>query len=213
MTAVLKPTSAMAKPQTPTTPTGRWRHAALAACFWGLGAAAQIPAAPSSSAAEVAVGTSGPERLGHLACGEARFEARTRYLEVPDQNRQVQTQQLSLLREASDPPRLLPHEGKPLRQPFLKQTPVLDAWVSGWACLASADAQHHYLYLIYTCTESPLRPACAGSSREWVRLLDLSGRALNAGFAHEGQRTPSLMKRLGLERYLQEGVSLRDISD
>lgn len=179
----------------------------LAFCLLGLSATAEPhpPVDPSSIA--------GQERTGALNCGSARFEATTRFLDVPDQSRQVSSQTLQSLGQGLTAPHRLPHEGRPLKQPFLKQTPVLDAWVSGWACLASADGQHLYLYLLYTCTESPSRPACAGTEREWPRLLDLSGRPLNAGFAHAGPRTGRLMLKLGLGRYLQEGVSLKDITD
>lgn len=179
--------------------------AALACCFSALCLAAEAQPSPPT--------TTVVEQHGQLACGTARFEAVTQYLEVPDHDRQVQAQRLSLIGEAPGSSHSLPHEGRLLRQPFLRQTPVLDAWVSGWACVASADGRHQYLYLMYVCAESPLRPACAGDTREWVRLLDTRGRPLNGGFPHAGPRTPALMKRLGLGRHLQEGVTLKDIAD
>jgi hypothetical protein len=70
----------------------------------------------------------------------------------------------------------------------------------------------HDLYLLYACTESLRRPACSGTEREWPRLLDLSCRPLSADFSHAGPRTGRLMQKLGLGRYLQEGVSLKDIT-
>lgn len=172
--------------------------------FWLGGLSATAQAQPQASP--------GPEQTGFLSCGPARFEASTQYLDLPDHDRQVVAQKLGRLGAGSTLPHRLPHEGRPLKQPFLKSMPVLDAWVSGWACLVSADGQHHYLYLLYACTESPHRPACAGTEREWPRLLDLSGRPLNAAFARTGPRTPRLMQKLGLGRYLQEGVSLKDIT-
>jgi len=184
------------------TPRASWLPALLLS-LGGLSATAQAqpPASP------------GPEQTGFLSCGPARFEARTQYLDLPDHDRQVVAQKLGRLGADRTLPYRLPHEGRPLKQPFLKSMPVLDAWVSGWACLVSADGQHHYLYLLYACTESPHRPACTGTEREWPRLLNLSGRPLNAGFGRTGPRTPRLMQKLGLGRYLQEGVHLKDITD
>lgn len=183
------------------------RLPALALCLLVLKATAEPH--PLANPSPIAA----PEKIGALNCGSARFEARTQTLDLPDHDRQVVAQSLGRLGTDSTPPHRLPHEGRPLKQPFLKQTPVLDAWVSGWACLTSADGRHQYLYLLYTCAESPRRPGCVGTEREWPRLLDLSGRPLNAGFAHAGPRTSRLMRKLGLGRYLQEGVSLKDITD
>lgn len=98
-----------------------------------------------------------------------------------------------------------------MRQPFLKSVPVLDASITGWTCL-SASTGNSFLYVVYTCTESQLRPDCVGTSREWDRLFDTKGRALNVGYPKSGNRTSVLMKRLGLGRYA-DGVQLQDIED
>ena len=154
----------------------------------------------------------GKARLGHLSCGGATLTAKTVYLDVDDQDRQTLSQTITLTRPERSGPIVLPGDGRPLRQPFLKNVPVLDAAVTGWACLTAADGKA-YVYVIYTCAESPSRPDCEGDRREWVRLFDAQGKALNAGFSHEGSRTPELMKQLGLERYLHDGVQLKDVDD
>jgi hypothetical protein len=89
---------------------------------------------------------------------------------------------------------------------------VLDASVTGWACLAGT-AGKAYVYVVYTCAESRLRPECEGERREWARLFDIRGNPLNAGFSHDGPHTPELMKRLGLGRYVHDGVQLKDIDN
>lgn len=150
------------------------------------------------------------ERSGHLQCGLAQLNAETRYLDLPDQTRQVLAQSLSLTNTAMGSTRQLKHDARPLRQPFLKHTPVLDAAVTGWACLENS-AGKPYIYLSYTCIESPSRPACVGNLREWARLFDTAGKPLNAHAPRSGQRTAALLKKLGLGHHLSAGVSLQDI--
>jgi len=90
---------------------------------------------------------------------------------------------------------------------------VLDAAVTGWACVTSTH-QQSYVYVVMSCIESPLRPNCGGSMREWVRLYDLRGRALNAGFPRDaGPRWETLLKRLGLNQVEDAGISLSDPSE
>lgn len=156
--------------------------------------------------------SAGKTRVGHLNCGGATLAASTVYLDVDDQDRQTLSQTITLTRPERSTPIVLPGDGRSLRQPFLKDTPVLDAAVTGWACLTAADGKA-YVYVIYTCVESPSRPDCEGDRREWVRLFDAQGKALNAGFPHDSPRTPALMKKLGLEHYLRTGVQLEDIDD
>jgi hypothetical protein len=151
-------------------------------------------------------------RIGHLQCGGASLVASTVYLDVDDQDRQTLTQSITLTSPGRGEAVALPLEGKLLNQPFLKHVTVLDAAVTGWACVNATDGKP-YVYLTYTCTESPSRPACEGDDREWVRLFDIQGKPLNAGFPHDGERTPDLMKKLGLGHYVTDGVSLNDISD
>lgn len=152
----------------------------------------------------------GQTRTGALLCGPAQLTAHTQYLDVSGHDRQVLSQALSLSLPPAAP-RTLAHDGRPLRQPFLPQQPVLDAAATGWACLASRDGRH-YVYVAYTCTESPVRPGCAGTRREWARLFDTQGKPLNAGHPRSGPRTPALMRRLGLGRHLEDGVALQDIA-
>lgn len=151
-------------------------------------------------------------RTGRLQCGDTQIVAETQYLDVPGHDRQVLAQTLSLSLPGQASSIRLAHDGRVFRQPFLKHTAVLDAAVTGWACLAANDDKP-YLYLSYTCTESPARPRCVGTLREWARLFDTTGKPLNARAPRSGPRTPTLMKKLGLARYLSEGVSLSDIDE
>ncbi|WP_333676210.1 hypothetical protein [Dyella sp.] len=149
---------------------------------------------------------------GHLSCGGAQLMAETVYLDVPDQDLQPLSQRITLQRQGANDSVALHHDGRPLRQPFLKDTPVLDAAVSSWTCLTAADGKA-YIYLFYVCTESDLRPDCVGTSREWGRVFDLQGKELSAGFPHDGPRTSALMKRLGLGRYEDRPMPLQSIDD
>ena len=150
--------------------------------------------------------------IGHLSCGGASLTAETVYLDVPDQDLQPLSQRIALKRLGSNVSTVLPHDGRPLRQPFLKSTPVLDAAVSSWTCLTAADGKA-YIYVFYACTESDLRPDCVGTSREWGRLFDPQGKEMTAGLPHAGPRASALMKRLGLGRYENEPMPLRGIDD
>ena len=150
--------------------------------------------------------------IGHLSCGGASLTAETVYLDVPDQDFQPLSQRITLQRPGTNGSVVLHHDGRPLRQPFLKDTPVLDAAASGWACLAAADGKA-YIYVSYVCTESDLRPDCEGTSREWGRLFDPEGKELTAGLPHGGPRMSALMKRLGLGRYEKEPIQLQGIDD
>lgn len=163
-----------------------------------------------ASCAQASDHASGTSHVGHLRCGGASLTASTVYLDVDDQDRQTFSQRITLMRAENHAPSSLPSDGQPIRQPFLKNTPVLDAAVTGWACLQAADGKA-YIYVLYTCVESVLRPDCEGDRREWARLFDAQGKALNAGFPHEGPRTPELMKKLGLGHYVDSGVPLQDI--
>jgi hypothetical protein len=171
---------------------------------------ALVAAAPAMSK-ENASPSPGPMLTGHLKCGEAQLTAQTQYLDVPSRDRQVLTQTLELTNPGKGTTKLA-HDGRVFRQPFLKDTPVLDASATGWACLEGTGGKR-YVYVLYTCTESPARPRCAGTKREWPRLFDTEGAPLNARYPHSGSRTPALMKKLGLGHYLSEGVSLEDVTE
>jgi hypothetical protein len=165
--------------------------------------------APSARASE-STPAAGALHVGHLDCGGASLTASTVFREVPDQDRQVVAQTMTVTAPGAKTASPLKIEARPFRQPFLRDTPVLDASATGWACVTSTS-QRSYVYVVMTCTESPLRPACAGPKREWVRVYDLRGRALNAGFPHDaGPREEALMKRLGLDHVEDSGVSLSD---
>lgn len=169
-------------------------------------ASAGAPAARASQSLPAA----GSARVGHLDCGGASLTASTVLREVTDQDRQVVSQTITVTAPGAKKASSLKLGARPFRQPFLRDTPVLDASATGWACVTSASHQS-YVYVVMTCAESPLRPACAGPTREWVRMYDLRGRALNAGFPHDaGPREDALMKRLGLDHVEDVGISLSD---
>ena len=165
--------------------------------------------APAARASE-SLPAAGAPRVGHLDCGGASLTASTVFREVIGQDRQVVSQTMTVTAPGAKTASPLKIEARPFRQPFLRDTLVLDASATGWACVTSTSHQS-YVYVVMTCTESPLRPACAGPTREWVRLYDLRGRALNAGFPHDaGPREQALMKRLGLDHVEDAGISLSD---
>ena len=172
---------------------------------------AGAPMARASEAMAAPAPASAP-REGRLACGDATLTASTRLTEVADHDRQVLAQGITLVAPGHPDPVTLKLDARRLRQPFLQGVDVLDASATGWACVKSASGKA-YVYVMMTCTESPKRPACAGDTREWVRLYDTRGRALNAGYPHGGSRTPALLKRLGLGGVLADGVSLADLAD
>jgi hypothetical protein len=163
---------------------------------------------PSARASE-----SGELRSGRLDCGGASLIARTVFREVPDHDRQVVSQTVTLIAPGAKTASPLKLDARRFRQPFLPDTLVLDAAATGWACVTSTHHQS-YVYVVMTCTESPLRPTCAGPTREWVRLYDLRGRALSAGFPRDaGPRWEALMKRLGLDHVEDAGIALSDPSE
>ncbi|ATF37252.1 hypothetical protein CO709_31190 [Burkholderia thailandensis] len=156
--------------------------------------------------------TAARTRAGHLHCGDASLIATTVFLDVDGHYRQTLSQRITLASASRRVPVMLHGDGQPLRQPFLENTPVLDASVTGWTCLRAAGGKS-YVYVVYTCTESPLRPDCEGDRREWVRLFGTQGEPLNAGFPHDGPRTSELLKKLGLGHYVNDGVQLEDIDN
>lgn len=172
---------------------------------------ATVAACASAAARDARASESLPDAaapvVGHLACGGATLTARTLFREVADHDRQVLSQTITLVPPGATTGSPLKLDARPLRQPFLRDTPVLDASVTGWACVTSADHKS-YVYLSLTCTESPLRPACAGPTREWTRLYDLRGRALDAGYPRDaGPREAALTRRLKLDL---DSVSMSD---
>jgi hypothetical protein len=150
--------------------------------------------------------------LGYLNCGGARLAVGTVYLDVPDQDFQPLSQRITLQRPGTNGLVVLHHDGRPLRQSFLKNTWVLDAALSGWTCLTATDGKA-YVYVSYVCTQSDSRPDCDGTSREWGRLFDPKGKELTAGFPHGGPSLSVLMKRLGLGRYENGPIQLQSIDD
>lgn len=148
-------------------------------------------------------------RDGHLACAGAHLTARTQFLDIPDHDLQTLSQTITLIPAGEQIAVPLKLDVRPLRQPFLRHAVVLDARATGWACVTADDGKA-YVYVMMTCTESPRRPACVNPDREWARLYDTRGRAIDAGLPREGPRVDALMKRLGLERLEAAGIPLGD---
>lgn len=169
------------------------------ACAFALSPAARAGESPPEAAASV----------GHLACGGASLTASTVFREVADQDRQILSQSIAITPPGKKTATMLKLEAHRLRQPFLPGVPVLDASATGWACVTASDGKS-YVYVMMTCTESPLHPDCAGPTREWMSLYDTRGRALTAGMPHEGPREAALIKRLKLEHLDDGGVTLSD---
>lgn len=133
----------------------------------------------------------GPMLAGHLKCGEVQLMAQTHYLDLPGRGRQVPTQTLELTNPGKGTTKLA-HDGRLFRQPFLKDTPVLDTSATSSACLEGTGGKR-YVYVLHACTESPARPWCAGTQRERPRLFDIEGAPLNGRYRHSGSRAPALM--------------------
>lgn len=143
---------------------------------------------------------------GRLSCGGTVFTAAT-HRAVP--GGPVLAQQLWRQVPGDPQPQPLRHEGHPVKAAAQGPAP-LDAWASGWACVQASSGQA-YLHVLYTCPQD--MRGCQGARREWVRLHALDGRLLNAGHPRTGDRTPALMRRLGLTAALSQGVSLSDIEE
>lgn len=177
---------------------------AALACSANAGAQAVEPAHPMQPQTQT------QRHVGHMRCGGALLESATTYLDDGEHDRQALDQRLSLTPPGLKKPLALTHDGKPFTQPFMQDTPVLDASATGWACI-KATSGRSYVYVMYTCVESPLRPACVGTAREWARLFNTRGKLLNPGYPHDGPQTPTLMRKLGLARYVDTGVALDDV--
>lgn len=149
------------------------------------------------------------EDQGRLACGTAQLAAKSHCLEFAENETQCTSQILTLTNPSKGIAKQLPHDGKRITQPFVRSVKVLDATVTGWACLTS-DAGVSYIYLSYTCVEHDRAPECAGTRREWGRLFDTGGRALNGNLSRRSQHMPEVLHRYGLQRYVSEGIQLQD---
>lgn len=149
----------------------------------------------------------GPPELGvlrsvaQLPCGSSVFVLRT---ERREGSLEVLDQQLSLRQAGLG--RVLAHEGR-LRRAVPGHPRVMDAWVSGWACVQSRQGGP-WVYALFTCHAG--LQGCQGTRREWGRLYAQDGQLLNPGHARSAQPSQRLMRRLGLAPLLAQGIALDD---
>lgn len=151
-------------------------------------------------------------RSGQLQCGDALVSAEAKCFNFPENQTQCTSQTIRLNNEKKGISKLLPHDGKPITQSFVKDGPVLDSYVVSWACLTSTTGKSYPL-LFYFCVESEQRPECLGTNREWGRLFDTNGNHLTAGYRRNTPKFDRLMNKLGLGSYQRDGIQLRSISE
>lgn len=149
---------------------------------------------------------------GQLKCGDALVSAEARCLAFPENQTQCTSQVLRLVNQKKGISKPLPLDGKSIAQDFVKEGPVLDAYVTSWACLTS-KAGKSYVYLFYICVESDKRPDCVGTNREWPRLFDTDGKYLSAGHRRHGPQYQRLMRKLGFGSHLSRGIALQNIDE
>ncbi len=146
-----------------------------------------------------------------LVCGDAEVRATSSCLSFTDQETQCKKQTLQLSNPSKGISKKLPHDGKPMRQPFVKNGPVLDAIATGWACVKS-ESGTPYIYLAYTCVESEQRPECAGTNKEWGRVFGLDGKNFTAGVPRRGAALERVYKQLGLSGAVEQGIQLQGLN-
>lgn len=145
-----------------------------------------------------------------LVCGDAEVRVTSSCLHFDEQETQCKKQTLQLTNSANNITKKLPHDGKPIRQSFVENGPVLDAFVTGWACVKSASGTS-YIYLSYTCVENDKQPECAGTKREWGRVFGADGKNFTTGIARRGKELERVYRRLGLSESLEQGIQLQDL--
>lgn len=169
----------------------------LAICL--MSAALIAPALADSAAAQ----SIKPEQIEtQLQCGDANLAARTQWFIFPAKKRVMWTAQSMTLTTPKG--RIALHlEEKPLTQPFYPQQAVLDAVVISWACVPTHVGQP-YIYLLYACTPSKLRPQCTpdeAGNRDVV--LDTTGKKINR----------NEYRKRGLEQALAGPLALKSVVD
>jgi hypothetical protein len=140
-----------------------------------------------------------------LSCGDAELTASTQYVVLQDVQKIVWTAQtITLKNSRSATPVTLPLESKPLHLAYYPQGSGLDSVILGWTCLKTASGKH-YVFLAYTCTPSPERPACKeeDESGNWDSVLDTSGTRMS-----DQQR-----ERLGVNRAIGDHLQLENTTD
>jgi hypothetical protein len=140
-----------------------------------------------------------------LTCGDAELTAKTQYVALQDVQKVVWTTQTITLKRTRHPiPVSLRLESKPLHLSYYPPGNALDSVILGWTCLKTASGKH-YIFLAYTCTPSPERPACKeeDESGNWDSVLDTSGNHLS-----DSQR-----ERLGINRAIGDHLQLENTTD
>lgn len=145
-----------------------------------------------------------------LQCGDVEVIATSSCLRPADHETQCRAQSLQLKNPAKAIAKKLPHDGKPLRQAFVKEGPVLDAIATGWACIQSASGTP-YILVSYTCVEHDRRPECAGTNKEWGRVFGMDGKDFTAGIARRSPALERIYRRLGLSASFEQGIQLQEL--
>lgn len=145
-----------------------------------------------------------------LRCGAAEVSVETACLTLPEVETQCVKQNIQLENTQKGISKKLPHEGKLVAKSFAKSNPVLDAFVTSWACLKSTSGKS-YILLLYTCSWGEERSSCTGSAKEWERIFDATGRHVTAGFGRQDRRYDSLYQRLGLSEIMKQGADLQTL--
>ena len=166
-------------------------------CGTVLTALALLLASPAVAADPPRVGTA------DLVCGAARLHARTASVAhvAPDDGLAWVSQEITLKGPGGVPSRLHVME---VDQPPTTDGRGLPVIVSSWQCLSGSRGKVIELWL--ACNRADLGGTCKGE-REWERLMDVTGRPLDAGYAPQDPRYEALSRRLGIPA---DGVKLQD---
>lgn len=87
---------------------------------------------------------------------------------------------------------------------------VRNRYVLSWSCVKGAGGTS-YVSLGYACAMDPGYPFDCGGEKEWFRLLDDRGRAVDTGVPHNGPTRDRLDRRLGLSDIFEAGVQMTDV--
>lgn len=172
--------------------------------FWRLSTIFFLMQATLAGAADLTTTRDG------LKCGDADVSAETTCLALPEIETQCVKQNIRLENIRKGISRKLPHEGKLVTKSFARPNPVLDAFVTSWACLKSTSGKS-YILLLYTCSWGEEKSSCAGGAKEWERIFDATGRHVAAGFRRQDRRYDSLYQRLGLSEIMKQGAGLQTL--
>ncbi len=135
-----------------------------------------------------------------LECGDATVVARTESFVFSLKKPIMYTMQ-SMTLTTPKQQITLALDSKLLTQPFYPQQAVLDSVVSLWECVTTRFGQH-YIYFLYTCTPSQLRPKCTPDEMgNWDVLLDTTGKKIKR----------SQYRKLGISTALDTARALKSV--